>query len=212
LEKSEDGGKTFRPVRDLPIVPVLNSAGEFQPVVLGDSLANNDKEYLYRLRGTSPFGDIGPYSKPVAVVGVGMVKGNISWDDFTVTKQNTVILRWKFMTEWEKDVEGFAIERAGKESGPYKTITTTPLSVQTRQYEDKSAQPSNYYRLITIGKSKRRLSSTPFFVQLEDSIPPSAPVNLNAMIDSVGITTLQWQANKENDLLGYHASEKRIIY
>jgi hypothetical protein len=58
--------------------------------------------------------------------------------------------------------------------------------------------------LITIGKSKQKLFSTPFFVQLEDSIPPLAPVNVKAVIDSVGITTLRWQPNKESDLLGYH--------
>lgn len=204
LEKSEDGGKTFKLAREFPIVPVSNSGNELQAVVIGDSLATNDKEYLYRLRGTNPFGDKGPYSKPVSVKGLGMVKGNIAWSDHTITKQNTVILRWRFLDEWEKNVEGFAIERAAKESGPYKTITPTILSPQSRAYEDKAAQPSNYYRVVTLGKSRQRLFSTPFFVQLEDSIPPLAPVNLKAVIDSVGITTLRWQANTENDLLGYH--------
>jgi uncharacterized protein len=204
LEKSEDGGKKYTAVRNFPIVPVSNSTSGFQAVVIGDSLATNDKEYLYRLRGTNPFGDKGPYSKPVSAKGVAFVKGNILWGNNSVTKQSSVILRWKFLPEWEKDAAGFDIERSPKESGPYKTITPKLLPISTREYEDKDALPTNYYRVITMGKSRQKLNSTPYLVQLEDSIPPSVPIGLKAKIDSMGIASVNWQPNSEKDLLGYH--------
>jgi uncharacterized protein len=204
LEKSVDGGKTFSLARKLPIVPVANAGEGFQQIIVGDSLANNDDEFFYRIRGTNPFGDKGPYSKPVAVKGISSVKGNVSWANYTITPQNTVVLRWKFSPAWEKEVEGFSIERATKESGPYKIITVKSLPAQTREYEDKVALPVNYYRIITSGKSKQKLSSTPYLVQLEDSIPPATPLGLKAVVDSLGIASINWQANKENDLLGYH--------
>jgi uncharacterized protein len=204
LEKSDDGGKKYTSVRNFPIVPVSNSTSGFQPVVISDSLATNEKEYLYRLRGTNPFGDKGPYSKSVGVKGLTFVKGNILWGNNSITKQNSVILRWKFLPEWEKDAAGFDIERSSKESGPYKTITPKLLVISTREYEDKNALPTNYYRVITIGKSNQKLRSTPYFIQLEDSIPPTIPIGLKAKIDSIGIAAITWQPNTEKDLLGYH--------
>jgi fibronectin type 3 domain-containing protein len=204
LEKSEDGGKTFLSMRSIPIVPVSNTANEFQIVVIGDSLRENGKEYFYRLRGMNPFGDKGPYSRPVSVVGIADMKGNVSWGDNQATIQNTVMVRWKFLPAWEKDIKNFTVERAPRESGPYLTITSPPLERSVREYEDKKPLSSNYYRIATLGNSGKKIFSTPYLVQLEDSIPPLTPSGIKAAVDSAGIVKISWTQNQENDLLGYH--------
>src|SRR5690606_14306047 len=67
IERSEDDGKTFKPVSDKPITS-LNEKAEESPVgsmFYIDTLADNNTEYQYRIAGVSLFGETGPYSKIV---------------------------------------------------------------------------------------------------------------------------------------------------
>jgi hypothetical protein len=47
-------------------------------------------------------------------------------------------------------------------------------------------------------------NSFPYLVQLEDSIPPVAPVELTGRVDTLGRVFLNWKGNVEDDLAGYH--------
>jgi fibronectin type 3 domain-containing protein len=77
------------------------------------------------------------------------------------------------------------------------------LPVTERTYTDQSDQTTNYYRVVAIDQGNEPHPAFPYLVLLIDSIPPVIPAGLNGKIDSVGIVSLNWDNNKEHDLLGY---------
>ena len=54
-----------------------------------------------------------------------------------------------------------------------------------------------------MGKNNQRLTSQSMLVQPVDSIPPSKPIGLEGVIDSLGTVKLKWKPNQEKDLKGY---------
>ncbi len=63
---------------------------------------------------------------------------------------------------------------------------------------------TSYYRIHAIGYNEGEvLTSLPYFAFQQDSVPPAPPVGLRGTIDSLGVATLQWDANKEDDILAY---------
>jgi hypothetical protein len=61
IERSSNGGKTFAPITNLPIISSESPKGlPSQYMFYTDSLLNNNHEYQYRIRGLTPFGDKGP--------------------------------------------------------------------------------------------------------------------------------------------------------
>ena len=114
IEKSEDG-KDFKPVSDLPYVPM--SKVEQEEVHFVDSLAENDKPYYYRVRGITPFSEKGPASNIVTGTGrfdlTGMVmlrevkgvngQASIRWD-FPVNKEAVSKGFWSVRRQRRKDL------------------------------------------------------------------------------------------------------------
>jgi fibronectin type 3 domain-containing protein len=47
------------------------------------------------------------------------------------------------------------------------------------------------------------VESFPVLIQPSDTVPPSIPVGLKGIVDSLGVVRLSWTANKEKDILGY---------
>ena len=67
----------------------------------------------------------------------------------------------------------------------------------------KNITPSNYFKIRAIGDNNQTESFS-ILVQLYDETPPAVPVGLTGKIDSAGIVRLEWKANTEKDLGGYH--------
>src|SRR5690606_9896030 len=63
--------------------------------------------------------------------------------------------------------------------------------------------PSNYFSVVALGKNGDKLASLPVLVQPIDSIPPNPPMVISAVADTLGIVSIQWQPNTEDDLSGY---------
>jgi hypothetical protein len=63
---------------------------------------------------------------------------------------------------------------------------------------------TNYYRIHAIGYNEgETATSFPHFAFQMDSIPPAPPAGLRGTIDTAGVVTLQWNANKEDDIRAY---------
>ena len=70
VEVSSDGGNTYQPAHDLPLIfgeqrDAVSTNAAFQ-----DSLPANGVTYIYRVKGKTPFGQMGPWSDTVHVVGL----------------------------------------------------------------------------------------------------------------------------------------------
>ena len=203
LERSDDGGKTFQVISELPITNTMEGDGPLKNQITKlDSLPDNDKEYAYRIRGFTSFGELGPPSEPVSGKGKNIVSVIPGFEKATVTNGQAIALQWTFPEAFVDKVKSFTIERAPSSKGPFRKIAEG-LDKRSRTFTDNNPLPSNYYIIKAISEGGQEAGSFPYLVQLEDKEPPVSPQALTGKVDSLGYVTLQWQANSEPDLHGY---------
>jgi len=196
VEKSEDDQR-FEPV-GMPHTPLDDN----DYTLFLDSLAENDKMYYYRVRGLTIFGEISEPSDTVSGKGTESMKMN-PFITRTVTLENGgAEISWDFDSTAVHLIRSFDLLRADEEPGPYKTvISDIPVEKRTIIYEN--LKPVNYFKVAANGINGEQTLSFAALVMPVDSIPPDAPRNLKAEIDTLGIIHLKWDANKESDMNGY---------
>ncbi len=202
IERSEDGVE-FKSITNAPIVNMNEQKGvNSKRLFYVDTLAQNNKNYHYKLYGISAFGEKGQPSKVITAKGIHDVFLPTRVENYKISKDNNVILDWEYPKELEDHIAGFEINHAEDDKGPYKKVSELLLP-SIRNYEYKNLAPSNYFKVIVVGKNNKKLNSQSILVQPIDSIPPMKPSGLEGTIDSLGIVKLKWKPNQEKDLLGY---------
>jgi hypothetical protein len=202
VEKSSDG-VNFSPISKTPLVNMNDKANHpSMTMYYIDTLSVNDKTYQYRLYGISSFGEKGQVTKPIAAKGIAALVTVARLINYQIESSNSVNLEWEYPKEAEGFIQGFEINLAEKDKGPYKVVSTGLLP-SDRKFECKDLFPSNYFTVTVVGKNNQRLTSQSMLVQPIDSIAPAKPIGLEGTIDSLGVVRLKWKANQEKDLLGY---------
>jgi hypothetical protein len=202
VEKSADG-VNFTPISKTPLVNMNDKVDHpSRTMYYIDTLSVNDKMYQYRLYGISSFGEKGQVTKPITAKGIAALVTAARLIDYHIENSNSVSLEWEYPKEAEEPIQGFEINLAEKDKGPYKVVSTG-LPPSDRKFECKNLFPSNYFTVTVVGKNNQRLTSQSMLVQPIDSIAPSKPMGLEGTIDSLGVVRLKWKANEERDLLGY---------
>jgi len=203
IERSEDKGKTYRKITRQPFVNTDDSKGDNNYFIKLDSIDNN-KEYQYRVYGVTSFGETGPPSETVKGMGIDPLSCTSAIHKNTVDDKNRqIFLYWTTECNGPGMVQGYEVQRAPSEGAEYKTIHPKTLPASIHEYVDKDPKATSYYRIITKGNNDQQRISYPILVQLADSIPPAAPQQLLAKIDTTGVVRLSWLANTESDLFGY---------
>lgn len=201
LEKSEDGN-SFQQVNGQPIFNAQETPeGEQVSLFYNDSIPNN-KTFHYRVKGITPFGEIGPASN----VESGMGKEVLDYTPHIARKRlptdKTVEIEWEFAAEGNAMINGFEIRRANNAEGPYETVVAN-IPPANRKAQFTGLQRINYFTVVAMGKNGTQKPSFPAIVQPVDSVPPNPPVDLVGAIDTTGVVQLKWKANEELDLSGY---------
>ncbi len=201
LEKSVDG-TAFQQVNGQPIFNAQETPeGEQVSLFYNDSIPNN-KTFHYRVKGITPFGEIGPASD----VASGMGKEVLDYSPHIARKRlptdKTVEIEWEFAEEGNTMISGFELRRANKAEGPYETVVNN-IPPSSRKTTYTGLKRINYFTIVAMGKNGTEKPSFPAIVQPVDSIPPQAPVDLTGTIDTTGVVQLSWKANEELDLSGY---------
>lgn len=203
IERSEDGGKSYITRSQSPMAVFSNQYNDRGRMYFIDSLEYNYKAYHFRVRGITPFGEIGPPSNAVYGAGVGSAKGVMaSIDSSAVTADGKGFIEWNFPSDKINKLSGFKVARSNKAKGPFKDISAL-LNVDQHEFKDPYPDPVNYYIVKAIGRDNLAVESMPVLVQLLDSIPPLSPKGLTGSIDTLGNVSLDWLANGESDLAGY---------
>jgi uncharacterized protein len=203
VERSEDG-KQFESISDSPVVTVSPTEGEdtrYEYAV--DTLSDRPIIYHYRVKGLTPFGEVGP---PSAVI-TGKVLPSVNQVPYISNAENqenaSILIRWEFPEKDNHSIEGFAVERSPQPDGTFKPLHEKLLPSQTRIFEDRSPQQSNYYRITAHGLDDALYHSHIYFAQLVDSIPPSVPLGLEGKVYDDGLIKLSWKPNADADIYGY---------
>lgn len=203
VEKSSDG-INFNPIAATPLVN-LNDKDEHPSKTMYyiDTLSVNDKIYHYRLYGITSFGEKGEVTKPITATGVAAIVTAARLVDYNIVNANEVNLEWEFPAASEGFIQGYEINLADNDKGPYKVVSKMiSPSVRKLNYKE-NLYPSNYFTISVVGKNNQRLTSQSMLVQPVDSIPPVKPIGLEGVIDSLGVVKLKWKPNEEKDLRGY---------
>lgn len=202
VEKSSDG-KNFKRLNKQPLVNMNDKPNApAKRMYYVDSLAQNDKDYFYRVQGISTFGEIGPYSKIIKGKGLPVLPYTPHISRYGYRSDTEAILQWEFPKEGEELITGFELNWATKDEGPY-TVVKKDIKPSQREITYDGLRPSNYFKITAIGRNGSKRTSFSTLVQPIDSIPPAKPTELKGVIDSLGVTTITWAKNQESDLLGY---------
>lgn len=201
IEKSTDG-TNFQKVNGQPIFNAEDTKeGKQVSLFYNDSISNN-KTYSYRVKGLTPFGEVGPPSN----VESGMGKEVLDYTPHISRKRlptdETVEIEWEFAEEGNSKISGFELKRANKAEGPYETVVNN-IPATSRKTTYTGLKRINYFVVMALGKNGTEKPSFPAIVQPVDSIPPKPPVELLGSIDTTGIVQLSWKKNEELDLSGY---------
>jgi len=193
-------------------LPYLNTTSEganelfFQAL---DSLPQNGVEYQYRIRGVTPFGEIGPESERVSGKGFQTLDAKASIIE-AKEELGKVTIQWRILGN-QNAIDGIYVERASNTNEPFVVLNAQKLNRESISYVDASPLSSNYYRVKTVGEHGQHSTSFPFFIQLIDSIPPAQPQGLKAVVDTTGIAKLSWTPNHEKDLIGYRLYRSNFL-
>lgn len=202
VERSEDNGQTFISISDAGVVnPEQSETKENRRAFKLDTISAVDKKLVYRVKGISPFGEVGPSSDTVSVMAIHQLEVAAIISNAEVIGK-TVKVTWE-MPAQPAEIIGFDIEKSNNPNKGFKKINIKLLAPNSRTYTDQTTTNSNYYRVKAYGKENRATLSYPAFAQLVDSIPPTAPIELNGTADKTGLVKLNWKANTEKDLAGY---------
>ncbi len=202
IERSEDGNN-FTRLGDTPLVNMNDKPDNPAKRMFHiDPISKNDKKYYYRVKGISSFGIEGPYSDVVVGTGIKKLVDAPHISKYEFDNSGTVKLFWEFNKTAEKEISSFTLNWSAQEKGPYK-IVRSDIASHTREITYAETEPSNYFTITAIGNNNQKKTSFPKFIQTIDSIPPTAPIEVAGIIDTLGVVKLKWKANTENDLLGY---------
>jgi fibronectin type 3 domain-containing protein len=207
IERSADGGKTFKQINAEPFTNINGSAEQIKNtvVVFSDTLPELYKKYVYRVRGVNSFAQYSPYSLPVEVMAKDDKAPPPPIINKTVKLSNAIYKISWIDSASSGDVKGYNVRRSRKLDSNFVALNKTLLPVTTRQYVDSTAKPglSYYYSVTVVDTAGNSSSSLPDYVFTYDTIPPAAPVALAGKIDTGGTVTLKWALAKEEDIKGY---------
>jgi fibronectin type 3 domain-containing protein len=200
IERSADGGKTFRAMNRHPFFIASETAPELRYV---DSVKNYQPHH-YRIVGYTYFGDKGKPSKTILGMGrdrspaIGAV--NIRADG----TPNKVTVRWD-LPATSADLAGFYVGRSNDSEGQFKYLNTKLLPPNARSFEDNQPQVLQpFYSVYAVDTAGNISAAYPAMASVYDTIPPARPSVLRGVCDTNGIVRLTWEAGKELDLQGYY--------
>lgn len=202
IERSETG-EVYKKINKQPLVNMNTDERRLvKKMLYVDTLPQNNKKYYYRVRGITSFGKESPPSEAKTAVGFKKLKAVPHIDSYKILKSGAAKIKWSFSEDSEKEISGFQLNRSDENRGKYEAIIKN-ISVKKREVIVEKLEPSNYFTISAIGSNNQKTTSLTAFVQPIDSIPPSPPVGLEAVIDSSGVVKLKWNPNLEKDLNGY---------
>lgn len=211
IERSIQGGP-FQKVNLQPYLQMTAPRGNDKYAYYVDSLPGNYVACAYRVTGLTPFGDAGAWSDTVSGEGLSRLDYRPVFDSVYLTASgNSAVVKWSLPDSLRGKITGVYVSRAPKNQGPYTDINKEPFPPGQGQAIDPLVTgTSNYYKLRLVEKDGNQMSSLPWFLPKQDSIPPAVPAGLRGISDRKGLARIHWQPNTEKDLKGYRLFRSQV--
>ena len=202
LEKSTDGGKTYKRASENAIVQVSDKGVNPDRMYKTDTLPDNKTTFYYRVRGTSAFGEVGPPSDSIFGTGTLPITTAPVITDHQVIDNKEVKLQWEYPQKMNGYISGFKIYRSTKPKGR-KKLVYAGKEPESREFMDSTANFTNYYMISVYNQQTEKFSSIKTYAERVDSFPPGPPTGLLGKVDSTGKVAITWPPNSDEDLEGY---------
>lgn len=202
IERSQDNGATYERINKNPIIGISNDKLGSNSIFKIDTLPDVTKNFVYRIKGIDSFSAIGPASDTVHARSILKLKVN-PYFSVKESDDKEVFLKWEFPDSLNNSIRHFRLFRSVSSQKDY-IILENRISKNKRDYTDKTPELNNYYMISAIDTSGFALNSYPVMVQLVDTVPPVAPVNIKGIINKKGKINLTWDKNSEKDIFGYN--------
>ncbi|MFM7814389.1 MAG: hypothetical protein ACKO66_07720 [Flavobacteriales bacterium] len=207
LERSGDLGNTWTRLTTQQIIKTdqPGAANQERYVYFGDTLiAENYKQYWYRLQGITPFAELSAYS-PIQI-GMGQDKDAPPSPVMKMPKDvgGKLMVMWDY-PEVPTDFKEFRIGKSNMVSGPFQVFDDLALPSTARNWVDESpnVMAENYYVVYALDTAGNISMSLPGYGFLLDSIAPAKPYMPVGSIDTSGVVRIHWKLGKEQDIMGY---------
>lgn len=164
-----------------------------------DKFLTNGQRYFYFVKGVNAF-DI--ESEPGITIQV-TTGSDVEPDPPLNIRALLEGMNLKLSWDSRKNVSAYAIYRSMKRKSDYGQIFQTP-AVEVPFWIDTEIETGGtyYYYVTSLNNTLESTSSDTLAFTFYDMSPPSAPMNVQAIADSNGIT-IRWTANTEPDTKGY---------
>jgi len=200
IERSTDQKKWTR----LNERPYVSSQGYLEKSFqYFDSTAIKSNTYYYRLRGYTPFGDMGAYSESMSAATKDLTAPAPVFDLKAKDQKGAIIVTWDALPN-EADHDGFYVGRSANAAGGFVKISKK-LAKTERSFADLKADPleNNYYVVYSVDKNGNESESYAAYGSVVDNLPPTLPTGLKGTIDTTGFVRLEWNRGPEADIIGY---------
>ncbi|MGL4629936.1 MAG: hypothetical protein ACRCVT_01925 [Leadbetterella sp.] len=231
---SSDNPTVFKRINPRPIIQLNESSANAADTLYYsdvDTTKSIFKTYTYKVRGTTLFDEIGPYSNLVSGRSVDAIVVVPRIDTYTIddsTSQTQVTVRFNYdLTAGLDTVSApvkneiilrYEIERSRVSDTLFSTVLTSTVKTATQLlYTVPSTDIDAFYLRLKVSYTgnKEPSYSQPVMIQLADRTPPSIPVisvvNDYPIIENdKAVVKLRWLANTELDFFGYRIFRKNF--
>jgi fibronectin type 3 domain-containing protein len=206
VEKSEDGGASWKKLTDVPYLNPQNEKNKDTGLfTYTDSVTVNYRVFNYRITGITAFGELSEPSQAISAMGRDKTPPappeKVKAESIGGSK---IRLTWEKTTN-EPDLKGYIIGRSNRSTDGFLPLFEQPLAPSVHTWTDDNADvtTTNYYIVAAIDTAGNGNVSMISYGMIIDSMPPKPPAGIKGSIDSLGIVKISWNFGKEPDLAGY---------
>ncbi|MDO9000362.1 fibronectin type III domain-containing protein [Sediminibacterium sp.] len=201
VERSEDS-LNFQKINNSPVILFSSQFEKNKEYVFySDTMPQTNKKYFYRIKGINFFGEESEPSNIVANYSAPIINSNPLIDTIVVLENKKVKVKWRMENNAETNsVKNYVLLRSEKDNGVYKKMFESNTILN---FVDLNPSSSNFYKVGAITFNNDTVFSFSRMATIIDTIAPSAPINLKAIVDKTGNVSISWSKGKESDLQGY---------
>ncbi len=180
--------------------PIMTVEGVQEAAYLDQQVVNGHS-YQYRIRGKTIFGLWGPYSDTKTVERVEQVEeGKLGFNSL-ISKETGCEIGWEYYGVVA--LNSLQLLFSETYEGPYNEIAFD-VNPQPGLWDISNSINSGYLQLRGIDELNREVLSVKRLYNPIDITPPSPPIGLKCIVDTLSSRIiLKWAASEESDLKGY---------
>ncbi len=200
LYRSINNGQETK-LSNLPIILSKDEQGNYPEIFFTDDSLQIGETYNYQIAGIDYFGRESELSPTIT----------ITIKDITPppppTRVKTIVMGKMIMLLWQcekvADLSGFNIYKTNYDDTSFVKINKALLNTESDSFMDSVSEIDTYkYKVSALDLSGNESFSEVYSAEIMDIFPPTKPESVVAVADT-GKVTLNWKANKEDDLAGY---------